>query len=176
MQELWCRGYTRSELDAAQERYGLRFPPDLVDLLLDRRPARGWDWRTDEAGIRWALDHPLDGLLFDLEHNDLWWPEWGERPSTAGERAEILTAIVNAAPRLIPLIAHRYIPEAPREAGNPVFSVMQADAIYYGANLADYFRREFAARVVDLDPVGDVRFIPFWSELVARNPLGAFRR
>lgn len=23
-----------------------------------------------------ALEHPLDGLLFDLDHNDLWWPEW----------------------------------------------------------------------------------------------------
>jgi hypothetical protein len=87
-----------------------------------------------------------------------------------------VTAIVNAAPRLIPLIAHRYIPDAPHEAGNPVFSVMQADTIYYGADLADYFRREFAARPTDLDPVGDVRFIPFWSELVARNPLGACRR
>src|SRR4051812_17002382 len=101
MRQLWTDGYTADELDAAQERYELRFPPDLVALLLDRRPVDGWDWRTDDAGIRRALDHPLGGLLFDLEHNDLWWPEWGEKPPSAGERAEVLTAVVKAAPRLI---------------------------------------------------------------------------
>jgi hypothetical protein len=138
MRHEWGAGYSQSELDAAQGRYGRRFPPDLIELLLDRRPLSGWDWRSDEEGIRRALDHPLDGLLFDLEHNDLWWAEWGDRPATAYERAEVVTAIVNAAPRLIPLVGHRYIPEIPHEAGNPVFSVMQSDVIYYGANLTDY--------------------------------------
>jgi hypothetical protein len=56
MQERWTSGYTRSELDAAQERYGLRFPPDLVDLFLDRRLINARDWRTDEPGIRRALE------------------------------------------------------------------------------------------------------------------------
>jgi hypothetical protein len=166
----WLPGYTQSQLDEAQERYELRFPPDLVELLLDRRPADGWDWRTDDAGIRRALAHPFGGLLFDLEHNDLWWPEWGERPSSAEERAEVLTAVVDAAPRLIPLIAHRYIPETPHEAGNPVFSVMQADVIYYGANLTDCFQREFRLRLYERVPVKqEFKFIPFWSELVERN-------
>jgi hypothetical protein len=170
MRELWTDGYTSDELDAAQERYGLRFPPDLVELLLDRRPVDGWDWRVDDAGIRRALEHPIGGLLFDLEHNDLWWPEWGERPATAEERAEVLMAIVDAAPRLIPLIAHRYMPEEPHEVGNPVFSVMQSDVIYYGADLADYFAREFYPAPWPGTPMRhNVRFIPFWSELVERN-------
>lgn len=165
MRALWTDGYTADELDAAQERYGLRFPPDLVELLLDRRPVDGWDWRADEVGIRRALEHPLGGLLFDLENNDLWWPEWGERPASAKERAEVVTTIVNAAPRLIPLIAHRYIPEEPHEAGNPVFSVMQSDVIYYGADLAEYFANEFGGTY----HVGPARRIPFWSELVERD-------
>jgi hypothetical protein len=38
MRELWTDGYTLDELYAAQERYRLRFPPDLIELLLDRRP------------------------------------------------------------------------------------------------------------------------------------------
>jgi hypothetical protein len=168
MREQWTKGYSSAELEAAQERYGLRFPPDLVALLLDRRPVDGWDWRTDDEGIRRALEHPLDGLLFDLEHNDLWWPEWGEKPPSADERAEVVTAIVNAAPRLIPLIAHRYIPEEPHEEGNPVFSVMQSDVIYYGANLIEYFANEFGS----IYRVGPTRSIPFWSKLVERNALG----
>lgn len=161
----WTTGYTRSELDAAQDRFSLRFPPDLVELLLDRRPSEGWDWRADDAGIRRALEFPLKGLLYDLQHNALWWPEWGEKPASADEQAEVLTAVVKAAPRLIPLIAHRYIPEEPHEAGNPVFSVMQSDVIYYGANLTEYFANEFGGT----HQVGPVRRIPFWSELVERN-------
>lgn len=170
MREAWTDGYTRSELDAAQERYGLRFPADLVDLLLDRRPLHGWDWRIDSEGIRRALDHPLGGLLFDVEHDGLWWPEWGERPSSVEERAKTVSAVVDAAPRLIPLIAHRYIPEEPHEAGNPVFSVMQSDVICYGADLADYFDREFHPAPFPGKPLRpDIKFIPFWSELVERN-------
>ena len=165
MRERWTHGYTSEELEAAQERHGLRFPPDLVDLFLDRRPVDGWDWRKDDEGIRRALNHPLDGLLFDLEHNGLWWPEWGERPTSASERAETVTAIVGAAPRLIPLIAHRYIPVIPHKAGNPVFSVMQSDVIYYGANLAEYFANEFGGT----NHISSPRRIPFWSEMVERN-------
>jgi hypothetical protein len=168
----WLPGYTIGELDAAQERYDLRFPPDLVALLRERRPANGYDWRQDDERIRWALAHPLDGLLFDLEHNDLWWPEWGERPDRAEERATILTAIVSEAPKLIPLIGHRYLPETPGLAGNPVFSVMQSDVIYYGVNLRDYFEREFNPGF-QLAPFEDtaIRHIPFWSEMVERNGL-----
>jgi len=142
----------------------------LVALLLDRRPIDGWDWVNDDAGIRCALEHPLGGLLFDVEQNALWWPEWGQRPPRSEERAEIVTAVVAAAPRLIPLLSHRYIPEEPHEAGNPVFSVMQADVIYYGADLEDYFEREFDDARWSMTPLRpEVRFIPFWSELVDRN-------
>jgi|SRR6478609_10210085 len=165
MREEWTTGYTRSELDAAQERFKLRFPPDLVALLLERRPVQGWDWRADDVGIRRALADPLDGLLFDVERNDLWWPEWGEKPALAEERAEVVGAVVRAAPLLIPLIGHRYIPEEPHQAGNPIFSVMQADVIYYGADLAEYFANEFDGTW----KIGRTRYIPFWSDLVERN-------
>lgn len=168
MREVWTAGYSSDDLNAAQDRYRLRFPPDLIELLLDRRPVDGWDWRTDDAGIRRALEHPVAGLLFDLEHNGLWWPEWGERPPSAKERAEVLTSVVNAAPRLIPLIGHRYIPEEPHEAGNPVFSVMQSDVIYYGADLTEYFANEFNGTYC----ISHTRHINFWSELVERNGQG----
>jgi hypothetical protein len=138
----WEKGYTQAELDDAQQRFGLVFPPDLVALLRDRRPLDGHVW-TDDAAIRRALAWPFEGLLFDVEQNDLWWPEWGTRPARANAREEILRSVVSGAPKLIPLIAHRYLPEEPHERGNPVFSVYQADVIYYGADLVDYFEREF---------------------------------
>ena len=162
---MWTTGYTLAELDAAQERFNLRFPPDLLDLLSDRRPVAGWDWCTDDEGIRRAMSWPLDGLIFDVEQNDLWWAEWGERPPSAHERAEIVTGIVGAAPKLIPLVGHRYIPELPHERGNPVFSVMQSDVICYGADLAEYFANEFDGA----NKVGPAKYVPFWSDLVDRN-------
>lgn len=164
---VWAEGYTQSELDAAQEKYGLVFPSDLVSLLRDRRPVRGYDWRSDDKEIRDMLKWPLEGLLFDVENNALWWPEWGDRPATAAGRAEVLAKVVETAPKLIPLVSHRYLAAEPHEAGNPVFSVYQSDVIYYGADLANYFEREFANPRLPLrQPIKRIRF---WSDLVERN-------
>jgi len=163
----WEQGYTQAELDDAQARFGLIFPPDLAALLRDRRPTAGHVW-TDEDAIRKMLAWPFEGLLFDVENNGLWWPEWGKRPTSPNEREDILRSVVSRAPKLIPLIAHRFLPEQPHERGNPVFSVHQSDVIYYGATLEDYFEREFTG--YDSRPWPDqIKYVPFWSDLVARN-------
>lgn len=163
---LWAEGYTQSELDTAQKKYGLVFPPDLVALFLERRPVQGWDWRSDDREIREMLEHPFEGLLFDVENCGLWWPEWGNRPGEAAERKKVLREVVDEAPKLIPLVSHRYIPSEPNEIGNPIFSIMQSDVIYYGADLADYFEREFAD---DGKPfAAPIKRIRFWSDLVER--------
>ena len=161
---IWAEGYTQSELDVAQEKYDLSFPPDLVALFLDRRPVQGYDWRSDEKEIRAMLAWPLEGLLFDVEHAKLWEREWGEKPKTAEARAEVLGKIVGDAPKLIPLVSHRYLPAEPHEAGNPVFSIYQSDMIYYGANLEDYFEREFATAERHLP--NPIKHIRFWSDFV----------
>jgi len=162
----WTKGYTQAELDDAQQKFGLMFPPDLVALLRDRRPLDGHVW-TDEVAIRRMLAWPFEGLLFDVEHNSLWWPEWGEKPATSEVRAEVLRSVVSRAPKLIPLVSHRFLPEEPHESGNPVFSVYQADVIYYGADLDDYFEREFVG--YDYRPwPNQIKRIPFWSDLVER--------
>ena len=162
----WTTGYTALELREAEKRFGLRFPPDLFELLRQRRPLDGYDWLREHAAIERALLHPLQGLLFDVEQAGLWWPEWGIRPETEDERVAIVTEVVWSAPRLIPIISHRYIPETPDMRGNPVFSVMQSDVIYYGRDLADFFRRQFDHHPDAVE--GTVRYIPFWSELVER--------
>jgi hypothetical protein len=163
----WAKGYTQSELDTAQQKFGLVFPPDLVALLRDRRPLDGHDW-ADEVAIRRMLDWPLESLLFDVEHNVLRWPEWGEKPASPDARKEVLRSVVSRAPKLIPLIGHRNLPEEPHEEGNPVFSVYQSDVIYYGANLTDYFEREFTGG--DYRPrLDQMKPIRFWSDLAARN-------
>jgi hypothetical protein len=162
----WAEGYTQSELDTAQRKYGLVFPPDLVDLFLKRRPVQGWDWRSDDREIREMLERPYEGLLFDVENSGLWWPEWGIRPEGTAERKAILRKVVDEAPKLIPLLSHRYIPSEPNETGNPIFSIVQSDVIYYGTDLADYFEREFVNNQKPL--ITHIKPIRFWSDLVER--------
>ena len=157
---VWTKGYSLAELDRAQQGYELEFPPDLVALWLDRRLVDGHDL-NNEAVVRRALAWPFEGLLFDVEENDLWWPEWGERPASPQHRAEVLRFVVAAAPKLVPLYSHRYLPASPAKSGNPVFSIYQSDIIYYGSDLANYLEREFGDRD---KPLGaPLRQIPFWS-------------
>ena len=161
-------GYSASELEEAQQRFGLTFPPDLVDLLREQRIPGGYDWMRDDEKLVRALQWPLEGMLFDVEENDLWWPEWGERPATKDNRATIVAGVISNAPKLIPLMGHRYLPEEPNVVGNPIFSVYQSDIIVYGADLHDWLR-------VELDPTFQsqtrwpVREIEFWSLAVTRG-------
>jgi hypothetical protein len=157
----WASGYTQSELDEAEERYGIRFPPDLAALLLDRSPTRGYNWNTDDLRIHEMLAWPTDMLLFDVD-NGLWWPGWGERPIQQDARHEIVRDAITRAPRLIPVLGHRFIPETPSENGNPIFSMHGFDTIYYGANLTEYFANEFGG----LHKVAKTRRIDFWSDIV----------
>lgn len=163
--ENWIRGYTQSELDAAQERYNLVFPPDLIGLYLEKQPSQGYDWIGENERIRRMLDWPFECLQFDVEHNGLWWPEWGARSDDIDNRACVLRAQLENAPKLIPLISHRFIPDDPGQAYNPVFSMYGQDTIYYGANLTEYFDNEFNR----IYRIGSTKRIRFWSDLVDRN-------
>jgi hypothetical protein len=167
-------GYTQSELNQIQSEWKLRFPPDLVELMREQRPLRsgGFDWlKTSPTKIERAINWPYEGFLFDVEENDLWWPEWGDKPASKSGRAARLEEVFAKAPRLIPLDGHRYLPETPFERSNPVFSVYQSDVIYYGADLADWIVKEGpglgAGRAID--PNHPPKEIPFWSEVVRRN-------
>lgn len=160
----WSPGYTQRELDEAQDRYALRFPPDLIALFLERRPALGYHWTTEDNRIRQMLRWPLETLLTGVEAG-FWWPDWGARPDAMNERSEVVSAALMAAPQLIPLLGHRFIPETPNEAGNPVFSMCGFDTVYYGANLSEYFQNEFEGQY----EVGMTRHVPFWSDFVERS-------
>jgi hypothetical protein len=165
-------GLSQSELEAIQARWGLRFPPDVLELLQQRPPLlRGpgsIDWLHDpDSAIQGRLDWPFDGFWFDVKCNEVWWPEWGEKPATPCEQRERLKEIFRRAPKLIPLLGHRYIPQEPFERGNPVFSVYQTDIICYGADLQDWMKRERGS--YDTTPWPPIKEIPFWSEAVRRN-------
>jgi len=169
-------GLTVEEVTAAEQRWRLRFPPDLAEFLRYGLPVSGgwFDWRDlRNPAIERALEWPLEGMCFDIEHNTFWPDEWGLRPASLSTAFEIARAEVAKAPRLVPVCAHRYIPAEPPETGNPVFSVYQTDIICYGADLWEYLSNEYsyyfrgpgAGFTVPENP----KQIRFWSWLVHLN-------
>ena len=159
-------GLSQTELCAAEERVGVAFPPDLRHFLSIVEPwGEGFpDWRKLAAPtLARFLDGPLDGLLFDIEHNDFWPSRWGAAPADLADRLALARENFTELPRLIPIYGHRYLAADPFRSGNPVFSVHQTDVIYYGRNLEHYLEVEFLGG--DREPLRDVRHIPFWSDL-----------
>lgn len=157
-------GLTDTEVADVEARFGFRFPPDLREFLqaaLPRGP-RFPDWRAgDEGALRAWLESPRHGVLFDVEHNGFWLDAWGARPEDLGEALRVAGEHVDAAPRLIPVYGHRFIPDEPHLPGNPVLSVHQTDIIHYGFDLTDYLRHEFG---LPREPwPGNVRPIRFWD-------------
>jgi hypothetical protein len=149
-----------------------RFPPDLRAFLTEGLPlGKGFpDWRNPTSStIREQLDWPFEGIAFDIGQNAFWLDAWGVRPKHLDDAVEVARIIIAAAPRLIPIIGHRYIPAEPSIEGNPIFSVYQTDIICYGTDLATYLRCEFHQLAYADALARPPRSIPFWSDLVAAN-------
>jgi hypothetical protein len=126
------------------------------------------NWRAlDDPELETRLDWPFDGIRFDIEHNSFWLPQWGQRPAELSSAIELARAAVAAAPRLIPVYSHRFLPAEPLESGNPVLSVYQTDIIYYGRDLRSYFAHEFGGRNYIESTISEPRQIRFWSVLVS---------
>lgn len=165
-------GLSPADVARAERAYTVEFPPDLRELLMFALPvSAGWpDWRaTDDPRIRAQLRAPYEGICFDIEHNDFWLADWGEKPETLPAAFAVAKERVHAAPALIPIRGHRYLPSRPCLAGNPVFSVHQTDIIHYGADLWSYLENEhpgaFETSQYQLSPM--LRHIDFWSALAS---------
>ena len=163
------KGLSEAEVEAIEDEFGFRFPPDLRFLLQAFLPQGKEfpDWRSsDRQALHERLDWPADGIAFDVVEADFWDADWGERPRDDEAAAAIARRVVSLAPRLIPIYSHRYIPSEPYGDGNPVLSVYQTDIVCYGADLAEYFGTEFAARMPYWSAPSR-RPIRFWDRLVS---------
>lgn len=162
-------GLSDTEVTAAESRFGFRFPPDLRAFLQTALPGgRNFpDWRSaDEEALREWFDLPRQGIVFDIEYNGFWLPEWGPRPPSLADAKRVAEQLVAAAPKLIPVFLHRMMPAEPHLPGNPVFSVHQTDIIVYGTDLRDYLTHEFLMTEEEqqqwIIPTG-TRPIAFWD-------------
>jgi hypothetical protein len=142
-------GLTEREFEDIEQNYQFKFPPDLKDFLSIALPTSDnfIDWRDMSERnvelIKKRFDWCLEGMLFDIEHNNFWIKEWGNKPNELLTAKNKCTEEYKKAPRLVPICSHRYIPVTPFESGNPILSVHQTDIIYYGENLYSYLMVEF---------------------------------
>jgi hypothetical protein len=160
-----AEGLGSEELAEIERRFDFAFSQDHAALLTLSVPVGdGWaDWRGPDEELRSGMAWPIDGLLFDVEYNAFWPKSWGPRPDVDAQAIDEARRHLLSWPKLIPLFAHRYMPAAPAPSRAPVFSVYQADVIYYGADLHDYLLREVGSRHGAIE--GVLHTIEPWSSL-----------
>jgi hypothetical protein len=200
----WAGGLSEEQIEQIERRWSLRFPPDYrlflrvlhtIDRptlgafynddspshLVPRKRPSFYNWLVDEEVLLGRFDWLVEGLQFDVEHNRLWLPGWGVKPSTLSVQKERVRALVAAAPHMIPVFGHRYLLAEPCQSGNPIFSIYQSDIIVYGPDLRTYFLREFLELLgINEDPWVSEAYtqrareeayeaIPFWGEIYRDN-------
>ncbi|HLZ58999.1 MAG TPA: SMI1/KNR4 family protein [Ktedonosporobacter sp.] len=200
----WLNGLSEQEIASIEQHYQMRFPPDyrlFLQLLHSvDRPLMGarytdsttmipvtapsfYNWQTERSAIEQAYEEVIEGILFDVQHNDNIWPaKRGKKPATEEAQEARIRELVAAAPRLIPIIGHRFLLAEPHQNENPVFSIHQTDMIIYAPNLYLFFLQEFAyllnlpqetrtAIVGQKNAITNKRYahyekIPFWGQFL----------
>lgn len=141
-------GLTDAEFARIERDYEFEFADDhrafLAAGLPLSSPARGrrrssWpDWRDADPGdLRERLGWPLEGVIFDVEHNAFWLPFWGQQPADTSQALRAARQHLDRAPKMIPVYGHRYLPAGRGTYGHPALSIYQTDIIFYGTDLAD---------------------------------------
>lgn len=170
-------GLSAGEIKDLELHFGFRFPEDLKFFLQTSLPVGDGfpDWRNNDTKIGDLLRWPQDGILFDIRNRAFWWPAWGIRPQSDDFAMEIASSKLKMLPPMIPIFGHSYLPSEPLAAGNPVFSIHQADVIHRGGNLAEYLlwvkHDENDDDIEGRYPVFSdyYRHITFWSDLAKAN-------
>ena len=173
-------GLADAEFARIEREYGFEFADDhraflAAGLPLSRPPEEGrarrgpWpDWRDGDPGdLRGQLGWPVEGALFDVEHNALWHPSWGQRPTGISQALATARQHLTRAPAMIPVYAHRFLPAGHGTWGHPVLSIYQTDIIIYGTDLAEYVNSEFTGSGRSVGPEWTPPLmVPFWSEFL----------
>ena len=169
---LFDRGMSLTEIEETEKLYDISFPVELKCLYSVGLPVSKsfYNWRNTSKEnvqrIKDILNMPIRGLISDLEINNFWCDDWGEKPTDIRDAKSILLERYNKAPHMLPIYAHRYMPFIPNETDIPVFSIMQSDIIYYGVNLISYLEIEFGFRQYNELAQANFRHVDFWSDLL----------
>jgi hypothetical protein len=165
-------GLSAAEVASIEDELGFRLPPDFAYLFQNLQDPGGvfFPWRDfDKRRYDEMIDWVFHGIAFDIENNVFWLDRWGEKPQHLPAALEIARSDFLSWPKLLPMLGHRFLAAEPCRSGNPVFSIMQTDIIYYGADLGHYLMLEFTPSS-DEDYrlhtyAQEIRKIDVWSDL-----------
>lgn len=163
-------GLTDAEVGKIEKIYGIQFPESLKEFLMEGVPISDgyYNWRNFKADnieyIKRVIHHPVK-YIEDYPEEVEWYREWGKEPECVSDRIQIVKKRLKDAPTLLPIYAHRYMPESSDE-NPPVISVMGVDIIFYGENLADYFKAELGEKKYSEINCQKIKPIPFWSDII----------
>ena len=176
----WTPGLSPSEFHDLEQRFDIEFADEHRAFLAAAVPfGSGWpDWRFRWTGLRphpmisW-LDEPVEGVLFDVLHDQFWHPDWGARPEDTDGAVEHARVQLRTVPRLIPVFGHRCLPPGAGHPARAVMSVHQTDVIYYGDDLCEWVQMEFVWPVDRRDQYyrtpGPRHTIPFWTDVINQD-------
>lgn len=164
------KGLSEEEIIRIRQEYSIKFPEELRNFYMTAVPvSRGfYNWRNfDPKNIQYikaAIYRPINNI-YELANEVYWCDEWGNEPSDEHKRIEVIRELLKKAPKLIPIYAHRYMPEM-NIKNTPIFSIHDTDMIYYGENLFSYFEIEFGEKKqIDID-YNITTYIPVWSNFL----------
>ncbi|HMI96640.1 MAG TPA: hypothetical protein VK479_09030 [Micropepsaceae bacterium] len=169
-------GLSILDIRLIEAKLGFRVPDDFAFLLqnvLDPGevlfPWSNFKKQRYEDMIEWVRE----GILSSVA-NGLWLRRWGERPKAPPDALEKVRNDFATWPKLLPICGHRFLAAEPWRAGNPVFSIMGTDIVYYGANLAHYLVHEFVEQGPDksMHHAHDqqIQSIEIWSDFAEDRP------
>jgi hypothetical protein len=163
-------GLSEDEIQKIQATHGFVFPPDLKEFLMFALPVSDGfvNWRSaGREEIEKRLAFPYERLFSRILYRSFWPENWGIRPRSARQAFAVARSEFEKVPALIPINKHRYIPDRPREPGNPVFSVYQQHFSYYGGNLPECLRNEFTSSFggTGSSLPSEIKHIEFWRKL-----------
>lgn len=168
------KGLTNKEVFEIEKQFNIKFPDELKSFLKIALPVsrRFPNWRKslddkeEQAEIQYYLDWPLVGLLHSVKNGYYWCKKWGEKPLDYMEQEKVVVREFKEYPKMIPIYSHRYIPSIETKK-SPIFSIHQADVIYYGKSLKDYFMREFIEKEnYVFSDLKEYEEIEFWSQII----------
>jgi hypothetical protein len=167
-----ANGLSNAQVLAVEAALGATLPFEVgLFLVMGIPDGEGWiDWGDDPAAQikRWN-EWVLEGLRFDVEHNDFWAPRLGRRPAEIADRITAVESTFDELPQLFPLHGRQAMPltiadNATSNSGNPVLSINGTEISVYGHDLAAFLHRDFDVPL-PMWPAEDQRHFGFWSDL-----------
>jgi hypothetical protein len=163
-----ARGLSNEQIASIGGQLGFRVPDDFAYLFQNLQdpgrvffPWSEFNKRKYEETIEWVL-HSIE---IDIERNGLWLERWGKKPDILSAAMEIARIDFVTWPKLLPIYGHRFLAAQPCCSGNPIFSIMQKDVVYYGADLPHYLLNEFVDHDYTLHiREQKIRRIEVWSD------------